>query len=391
MYLRTPEKPTTVITGATGFLGSHLMAAMLTAGYRLIIFGRASKEGSLRERILKLLRWFGIEKADSNLEFVEIDFLKPSLGLEEPEYEDLCMKAQQIVHCASDTSFSERKRESVLNSNVNSLAGILGFASDSRAGFFHYVSTAYVSGMNVKICRECLSSSTDFLNVYEESKAEAENIIAEYCTQNKLPFTIIRPSVVYGDSRTGRSLRFNALYLPIQSVKYMKDIYLNDILNNEGKKSRELGIHIDKEGYLFLPLKINLPERGSLNIIPVDYFVDATMIILTGAPPGGIFHLTNNSPTRLEMISVYNEQFMKIRGIEITYGSSVNNYQRNPPEELFDRFMEPYRYYLSDNRVFDRSNTDLVTNNLQPPEFSYEIFKNCMEYAIRVNWGKSIF
>jgi hypothetical protein len=171
----------------------------------------------------------------------------------------------------------------------------------------------------------------------------------------------------------------------------MKDIYLNDILNNEGKKSRELGIHIDKEGYLFLPLKINLPERGSLNIIPVDYFVDATMIILTGAPPGGIFHLTNNSPTRLEMISVYNEQFMKIRGIEITYGSSVNNYQRNPPEELFDRFMEPYRYYLSDNRVFDRSNTDLVTNNLQPPEFSYEIFKNCMEYAIRVNWGKSIF
>ncbi len=54
---------------------------------------------------------------------------------------------------------------------------------------------------------------------------------------------------------------------------------------------------------------------------------------------------------------------------------------RNPAEELFDRFIEPYRPYLSDNRIFDRANTDLVTDNLNPPEFTYEIFKNCMEYA----------
>jgi hypothetical protein len=64
---------------------------------------------------------------------------------------------------------------------------------------------------------------------------------------------------------------------------------------------------------------------------------------------------------------------------------------RNPAEELFDRFMEPYRFYLSDNRFFERTNTDSVTDNLHPPVFSYEIFKNCMEYAISVNWGKSIF
>jgi hypothetical protein len=36
-------------------------------------------------------------------------------------------------------------------------------------------------------------------------------------------------------------------------------------------------------------------------------------------------------------------------------------------------------------------NTDMVTDNLHPPEFTDEIFKNCMEYAIRVNWGESIF
>jgi hypothetical protein len=82
---------------------------------------------------------------------------------------------------------------------------------------------------------------------------------------------------------------------------------------------------------------------------------------------------------------------MKVRGVEIIYGPQPENLLRNPAEELFDRFIEPYRSYLSDNRVFDRTNTDLATDNLHPPEFTFEIFKNCMEYAISVNWGQSIF
>ena len=232
---------------------------------------------------------------------------------------------------------------------------------------------------------------SDFLNVYEESKALAENIIAAFCQKNSILFTIIRPSVVYGDSRTGRSLRFNALYFPIQSVKYISEIYRNDIKNNDGKKSKQFGIFIDEEGYLFLPLRIFLPKEGALNIIPVDYFVNATMKIIANASAGGIYHLTNNSHTKLEKIAVYNEQFMKIKGVEIIYSRSADNVLRNPAEELFDRFMEPYRLYLSDSRIFERENTDNLTGNMQPPEFTFEIFKKCMEYAINVNWGQSIF
>jgi hypothetical protein len=134
-----------------------------------------------------------------------------------------------------------------------------------------------------------------------------------------------------------------------------------------------------------------LPQEGVLNLIPVDYFVNATMKIIANASSVGIYHLTNNSHTKLEIISVYNEQFMKIKGVEIIYGKSADNVLRNPAEELFDRFIEPYRLYLSDNRIFDRVNTDLITDNLYPPAFTYEIFKNCMEYANSVNWGESIF
>jgi len=385
------NKPIIALTGATGFLGSHLMASMLSGGYKIIILGRPAKEETLQERISKLLRWFGIEELAGQLELVVIDFLKPMLGIPEAEYKNLCATTEQIIHCASDTSFSERKRDNVFKSNVTSLEGILEFAANAKVNFFHYISTSYVSGKNGTICKECFSSATEFLNVYEESKALAENIISTFCQKNEIPYTIIRPSIVYGDSRTGRSLRFNALYFPLQSVKYIKEIYLNDIINHGGKKSGQLGIFIDDEGYLFLPLRIYLPKEGALNLIPVDYFVNATMKIIDNATSGGIYHLTNNSSTKLEIISVYNEQFMKIKGVEIIYGKSADNALRNPAEELFDRFIEPYRDYLSDNRIFERVNTDLVTENLHPPEFTDEIFKNCMEYAIHVNWGETIF
>jgi hypothetical protein len=157
------------------------------------------------------------------------------------------------------------------------------------------------------------------------------------------------------------------------------------------KKSKQFGIFLDDDGYLYLPLRIFLPRQGALNIIPVDYFVKATMEVLTNASPGGIYHITNNFHTKLETIAEYNEQLMKIKGVEIIYSRSSEDVARNPAEELFDRFIEPYRLYLSDNRVFERLNTDKATGNLHPPGFTYEIFKNCMEYAISVNWGQSIF
>jgi len=385
------NKPVIALTGATGFLGSHLMSLLLSKGYEIIVLGRASKEESLNQRILKLLRWFGSEEYSGQLEVVEIDFQKPFLGLSTSGYSMLCSRTKQIIHCASDTCFSEQKRSQVLNFNVINLSGILEFALAARVKFFHYISTAYVAGISGNLCLEKLSAATDFTNVYEESKARAEKTIYSYCEKNSIPLTLIRPTIVYGDSRTGRSLKFNALYYPVRSVLNIRDIYLNDVLNHGGKRSHHHGIHLDKGGNLFLPLRIYLPNEGGINLIPVDYFVTATQRILEYPTPGGIYHLTNNNPTKLEALAVYNEMFMKVKGVEIIYCKSQNGISRNPAEELFDRFIEPYRPYLSDNRIFERLNTDLATCNLQPPEFTYEIFRRCMEYAVEVDWGERIF
>jgi nucleoside-diphosphate-sugar epimerase len=385
------EHPVIALTGATGFLGSHLMAQLLRSGNRLVVLGRSTKEETLPARISKLLRWFGMEVSSERLEMVEIDFTKPMIGIPRAKFETLCVMTDQIIHCASDTNFSERKRELVYAANVHSLGGILEFAAQARARAFNYISTAYVAGITDAVCRETLPQGSAFVNVYEESKARAEAVIASFCGKNSIPLRIIRPSIVFGDSRTGRSLKFNALYFPIKTVQYIRDIYLNDIRNNGGKKAQKSGIFVDGEGYLHLPLRVYLPQKGSINLIPVDYFVEATLKIIAGDPSGGVFHLTSNSAPTLATLAAYNQEFMKIRDVEIIHGPAGNADMRNPVEELFDRFIEPYRPYLSDNRVFDRTNTDRATGHLQPPEFTAELFKKCMDYAIGVDWGGSIF
>jgi nucleoside-diphosphate-sugar epimerase len=389
--LTLKNKPVIALTGATGFLGSHLMAGMITKGYNIIVFGRPAKNESLKGRIFRLLKWFGVDNMSDQVTCIDTDLSQDNLGISTGEYSRLRSVVDSVIHCASDTSFSESKREKVMAANINNLKGILEFSKNAHVNFFHYISTTYVAGTGVTYCKETLSSVKTFTNVYEESKAAAENIISRFCDKNDIPFSIIRPSIVYGDSQTGRSLKFNALYFPVRSAQSIRDIYLNDLMNNGGLKAAKNGIFIDKEGYLFLPLKIYLPYEGDINIIPVDYFVNTTVKIIENCSINGIYHLTNPYRTTMKIVAKYYEQLMKVRGVEIIYGPMPNDLLRNPAEELFDRFIEPYRPYLSDNRVFDRTNTTLITDNLNPPEFTYDIFKTCMEYAIKVNWGASIF
>ena len=390
-YMPHGKKPTIALTGATGFLGSHLMASILTNGYGIIVLGRSSKEETLSQRISKLLHWFGIENLKDRVTCIEADLSQNNLGINNEEYARLCSAVGSVIHCASDTSFSENKREKVMAANINNLQGILEFSRKAKVDFFHYISTAYVAGSGITYCNEVLSTSKTFTNVYEESKAAAEKIISEFCHKNDIKLSIIRPSIVYGDSRTGRSLKFNALYFPVRSAQSIRDIYLNDINNHGGLKASKNGVFIDKDGYMFLPLKIYLPFEGDLNIIPVDYFVNATIKIIENCSRSGIYHLTNNFPTTMKIVAKYYGQLMKVKGVEIIYGDQPVNLLRNSAEELFDRFIEPYRPYLSDNRVFDQTNAKLATDGLTPPPFTYEIFKICMEYAIKVDWGASIF
>jgi nucleoside-diphosphate-sugar epimerase len=380
-----------LITGATGFLGSNIMAALLLKGNGVVIAGRASGTESLEDRIRKLLAWFGIEHLQGLLEFYETDFLKIRMGLGEDEYENLCSRGLSIIHCASDTSFAEKDRAKVMKSNMESLTEILNFALKSKARCFHFISSAYAAGSDCIECPEASVNATHFTNVYEESKAHAENIVSGRCREGGLPYTIIRPSIVYGDSVTGRSLKFNALYYPVRSLLLIRDIYLEDIKNNNGIKSAECGIHINDEGVLHLPIRIFIPNEGKINLIPVEYFTETILSIIKKPITETFYHITGNNPESMVRLASYSKRFLNITGIEVVIGTSGAYEMRNPPEEFFDHFIKAYRPYISDKRFFRRENTDRATRGVLPPDLSYEIFQRCMSFAVSVDWGKKLF
>jgi len=376
---------TYVLTGATGFLGGHLMAALLERGDRLVVLGRSSNGTPLRERILRYARWLGRSGQIDRVESIEADFLRPRCGLSPAVYESLCSRALPIIHAASDTRFSEVKRSEITETNVLGLKGVLGLAEDGRAPFFHYISTAFASGTGSGGCPERVADTEEFANVYEETKARAEREVIAACRRGAIPYTLIRPSIVYGDSRTGRSTRFNALYFNVKSLHLIRDIYLGDIRKNGGRKSGAHGVSLDEDGTLHLPLRIRLPRRGSLNLVPIDYFVAATLAILDGAEDESVYHVTNPRPNDLEELAGFCESFLRIRGIDIRY-SPRDGEVLSPPEALLNRLIEPYRPYLADTRRFERARTDTVTGGLPVPRLTYDNFERCMQYAVDMKW-----
>ncbi len=389
--LKTENEQQYLLTGATGFLGSHIMAGLLSKRKRLVVVGRHAGSESLHERIRKRLNWFGLGHLEELIEFYETDFLKPGLGLEKANYDNLCSKGLSIIHCASDTRFGEKNREKVMASNVGNLIEILNFAQQSRAAAFHFISTAFAAGSDPVECPEALINPVHFNNVYEESKARAEKIVSERCREANIPYTIIRPSIVYGDSITGRSLKFNALYYPVRFLHYIRDIYLDDIKKKNGIKSAECGIFINDAGILHLPIRIFIPSAGKINLIPVNYFTETFFSIIQTPVTETVYHITTNKPESTATLIAYAARFLNITGLEIVIGASVADEMRNPPEELFDHFIKVYRPYISDKRVFIRQNTDRATCGDLPPDFSYEIFQRCMTFAVSVDWGRRLF
>jgi nucleoside-diphosphate-sugar epimerase len=339
----------------------------------------------------RLLDWFGLSKEQRpGLKVLQGDLNQPGLGLNAQDTRIMAGEAYEVVHCASDTSFSSRKREQVEKTNVLGLINLLNVVPKSKCLGFHLISTAYVAGSRSGLCAEVFDQALEFHNVYEETKFRAEVIISEYCTQNSLNLHVYRPSIVYGDSNTGRTTLFNALYFPIRTLHFFQKLYAKDIIEFGGKKAREMGVRLDKDGVLHLPLRIQSSEECGLNLIPVNHFVDAFMTIRRECPEGGVFHIVNPQRTTISRLADYTQKFFKLDGIRIAEPDEFIKRPRNGLEILFDNHIRYYSPYMQDKRIFEnfRTSAILAEKNIACPEFSYSVFTICMGYALETDWGR---
>ena len=381
-----------LVTGGTGFLGCHILVELLTGGYPVIALVRSSGQLSAWERVRRLLDWLNLDGAvRSRLEVIEGSIDQPNLGMNPGDYSTLLDRVSEIVHCASDTSFSERKKADVERTNIHGMKHVLDFAVNGRCFFFHYVSTAYAAGRKSGICREELVDNKVFTNVYEETKCRAEWMASERCGREGIRLSIYRPSIVYGNSKTGRTIRFNAVYHPIKTLLFLKNLYEADIRQEGGKRALEMGVKLTDDGSLYLPIRVEVAANGGLNLIPINYFAEAFTVLMEECLDGGIFHIVNQRPKRIEDLIDYTKMLFKIDGVVPCLTAAFDGKPKNALEILFDNYLEVYVPYMRDTRVFDnqKAQSILSKRDMVCPDFDFEVFSRCMNYAVECGWGSA--
>ena len=137
------------------------------------------------------------------VETVRGNISKRRLGLAEDSFGALTNRIGCIVHAAAVTKFSQ-SAEKIFAANVDGTRQVLELAQAAGVPLY-FVSTAFVHPV-----RDLAGTAVS--NAYEESKLRAEDIIRS----SGHPATIVRPSIVVGDSRTGEINKFQGFHMILE-------------------------------------------------------------------------------------------------------------------------------------------------------------------------------
>ena len=125
------------------------------------------------------------------------DISHPRLGISQVQWEDIAKRIDCIVHAAAVTDFSQSDHL-IKRVNLDGLENMLELAAIAQVPI-HTISTAFINACQCPEGRE---------SMYTISKRQGEQLVR----QSGLKYTIVRPSIVIGDSETGQIARFQGIY-----------------------------------------------------------------------------------------------------------------------------------------------------------------------------------
>ncbi|WNV87133.1 amino acid adenylation domain-containing protein [Umezawaea sp. Da 62-37] len=209
------EYGTVLLTGATGFIGVHLLHLLLTrtsGAVRCLVRDRDGRPAA--ERLREALAWYlpdvDFDRHADRLTVLVGDLAEPAFGLSDQEYGRLVGEVEAVYHLAADTRlFGDR--ENFTRLNAEPVRAVVALASTGRPKDVHYVSTLAVCGTGPEgepavFSEDSLNVGQRFLNEYERSKYDAERIVHEFAAAGGSGF-VYRSGNVTGHSVTGRFQR----------------------------------------------------------------------------------------------------------------------------------------------------------------------------------------
>jgi len=254
------------VTGATGFIGRHLIRRLLARKGTIHVLVRRGSQKKLDAMVQK-------EGWDpKRIVAVAGDLAKPKLGVSPAQLKALAGKVQHFFHLAAIYDL-KADADSQYVANVEGTRNAMALAGAIKAGCFHHTSSIAAAGLYPGVFREDMFDEAEGLDdPYLRTKHESEGIVRKECP---VPFRIYRPAIVVGDSKTGEIDKIDGPYYFFTLIKKMREIL--------PQWMPTLGI-----------------EGGRINIVPVDFVADAMdHIAHKKGLDGGCFHLTDPEPQRI--------------------------------------------------------------------------------------------
>ena len=255
------------ITGATGFIGKRLVGKLLERDDARIFFLVRQHDP---ERLQALYDYWGCD--DSQVTPVVGDLTQDLLGVSAADRRKLGKKTTHFFHAAAVYDLSA-DAESQLKVNVEGTRQAVRFAEAIGAKHFHLFSSIAAAGMYEGVFREDMFEQAEGLDhPYFKTKHDSEGIVRAEC---KIPWRVYRPAIVVGDSRTGEMDKIDGPYYFFKLIQKLR---------------RLLPAWMPAIGI----------EGGRINLVPVDFVVDAVdHIAHLKGEDGRCFHLVDPRPRRV--------------------------------------------------------------------------------------------
>lgn len=206
------------LTGATGTIGSALVPRLLTDGdASLTLLVRARDDHELQMRYATMQAYWQCVPGDawtSRIRLLRGDIALPQFGISDAAYAQLASETTHIIHCAASVKLNmsmEQARATAVTPTRTVLDLGRRCAAAGVLRKMDLVSTVGVWGRTPGHMPERrLPEVVDFHNTYEAAKSEAERVI--WSEGADLPLTVHRPSMVVGETGTGRVVHFQVFY-----------------------------------------------------------------------------------------------------------------------------------------------------------------------------------